>query len=348
MYDSPSVYWDWLVGVYLFLGGLSGGAYVTGAVADYLRYRGSKTNPMETTGISAKTYDAVVSSAPGDKTDGYAMTALAGMVVSFVAIGIGGLVLLAHLGEPLNVVEIWLFANPESWMSIGVWVIILFVVMTLLQIVFMGFGENGGFGVYLGPIDRLVNRISPSTGTRLSMHIVGVALAVTLIVYTALLLSAVQPVVPLWHSTLLPLLFLTSGLSIGISATLIVTALSRGVTDTGVHEFSLADDVLIVGELAVLGALLVYLSNEGGIATQSYEILTETFVLEFWVMVVAVGLVAPLALSATLVVLNRTGHHLSGRLGQAAYTTKFGLVLVGGLFLRLSVLYAALHIPLLA
>lgn len=164
---------------------------------------------------------------------------------------------------------------------IGVRVIVLFVVAALLQLVWLGFGRHGGFRLDFGPIDDIVDRTRPSTDTRLALHIVGGALAVTLIVYTALLLSAVAPVVPLWHPVLLPLLFLTSGVSMGISATALVPTLLLGDSDTGVHEFILADDAVILGEIDVLAALLWYLAGAGGAATESYEPLTRTFVLEF-------------------------------------------------------------------
>lgn len=318
------MFWDWMIGLYLFLGGISGGAYLTGAASDYLRHRNGK------------------------RANAFGTSALVGMVVSFAAISLGGLILLFHLGEPLNVIELWLFTNVASWMAIGVWVIVLFVVVAMVQLVLLGFGRNGGFGIDAGPIDALVDRVRPPTETRLALHIVGSVLAVTLIVYTALLLSATAPVVPLWHPLLLPLLFLTSGVSMGISATAIGTTLLLGVDDTGVHEFSLADDGVILCELGVLAGLLWYLSGAGGVATESYELLTGTFIVEFWGFVVLIGLLVPLAISASLVLLERReGVHLGGRIGQAAYTTKFGFVLIGGLFLRLSILYAALNVPIL-
>ena len=333
IHDSPALFWDWMIGAYLFLGGISGGAYLTGAAADYLRQR------SESGGV------------PGfDRTDtksrAYGLTALGGMVVSFAAISLGGLLLLFHLGEPLNAIELWLFTNIESWMAIGVWVIILFVVAALAQLAWLGFGRDGGFGLDLGPIDEIVDRTRPATDTRLALHIVGGALAVTLIVYTALLLSAVAPVVPLWHPILLPLLFLTSGISMGISATALVPTLLLGVDDTGVHEFSLADDAVILGEIGVLAALLWYLAGAGGTATASYELLTQTFMLEFWGFVVVVGLVLPLLISGTLILLHRRGTHVDGLVERAAYGSKFGFVLIGGLFLRLSILYAALNVPI--
>lgn len=338
MYDSPAVYWDWAVGLYLFFGALAGGAYVTGAVADYLRYR---TPPAVGSGgrVSAALTKVVTA-------DGYAPIARAGLAVSVLAtVAVGGVLLFLHLGQPLAALALWRFTNTDSWMAIGVWIITAFVVVLLLQVGSIGYRE---MGLRTGrPIDRIADQTLPGTRTRIAVHVVGVGLAVALLTYTAVLLGVVQPVVPMWHPTLLPVLFVISGLSTGISGTLLATVLFRSDAETSVHRFSLADDVLLVGELIVIGALLVWLANAGGVARQSYEILTEAFVLEFWMLVVGGGILVPLVLSLVLAVGDRAAVQLPTTWTRALYTAKFGLVLTGGLFLRLALLYAAVNVPLL-
>ena len=320
MYDSPAVYWDWAIGAYLFLGGLSGGAYVTAAGADALTRRRAD-RPAATA---------------------YRLIARIGIGVSVLAIAaVGAVLMLFHLGQPLNALELWRITNTDSWMALGVWVIVLYSGVVLFQLGCI-LCNDGLRGRSLGVFDRF----EPSLDSRLAGHAVGVPLALVLITYTAVLLGAVQPVVPLWHPTLLPALFVVSGLSLGISGTMLATVVAHGTT--GVTGFSLADDVLIGLELATLAALLWYLATAGGAARRSYEILTDTFVLEFWVMVVGVGLLVPLALSAGRVVLHRSDHTLAPRWDRALYSTKFGFVLVGGLFLRLCLVYAAVNVPLLA
>ena len=324
MFESPSELWAYMIGAYLFLGGLSGGAYATGAVADYLSYRNA------------------------DKRDAYRTTARWGMLIGFAGIAVGGLLLLIHLGIPEHTVYFWLFTNFASWMTIGVWVIVLFVVLALIQMLWLGFGRDRGFALSIGPLDTIADKTRPNAGTRLAIQAVGVVVALVLIVYTALLLSAVNPVVPMWHPVLLPLLFLASGLSMGICAVVGVTAILKGVEGTGVHEFSLADDVVILGEVVVLGAFLWYLSGQTGAAAMSYERLTQTFALEFWGFVVVVGLLLPLVISVAIILLERRdGFELGGLTGRAAYTAKFGFVLIGGLFLRMAVLFASINVPLI-
>ena len=324
MFETPSELWAYMIGAYLFLGGLSGGAYVTGAVADYLSYRSE------------------------EKRDAYRMTARWGMLLGFAGLAVGGILLLIHLGIPEHTLYLWLFTNFASWMTIGVWVIVLFVVLALIQVLWLGFGRDRGFSLSIAPLDTIADRTRPASGTRLAIQAVGIVVAIVLIVYTALLLSAVNPVVPMWHPVLLPLLFLASGLSMGICAVAAITAIGKGVEGTGVHEFSLADDVVILGEIAVLAAFLWYLSGQTGAAAMSYERLTQTFALEFWGFVVVIGLLLPLVISAAILLLERRdGFELGGPMGTAAYTAKFGFVIIGGLFLRMAVLFASVNVPLI-
>ncbi|MUV90585.1 nitrite reductase [Halapricum sp. CBA1109] len=322
----PSEFWGVSIGIYLFLGGLAGGSYVTGAVADYLSLR----DPS--------------------RREGYLATARWGMVIGVVAIAVGGPILLAHLGEPMHVVMFWLFTNFASWMTVGVWVIVLFTLLAAIQALWLGFGEDGGFGLSLGPIDRIADLTRPSDTVRRAINAVGAVVGLVLIVYTALLLSAASEIVPMWDATWLPPLFLASGLSMGIAATVGMTTVTRGVTDTGVTMFSVADDVIILVEMVVLYALLSTLVNGGptAVETQTY-LLTEGWLI-FWGGVVAVGLLLPLALSGGLLAAEwRYDLHASERLRKlttAGYTMKFSFVIVGGLMLRLVIILAALNIPL--
>lgn len=324
MFESPSELWGTLIGTYLFLGGLAGGAYVTGAVADYLSYRNEQ------------------------RKDAHRMTARWGMVISIGGIAVGGLGLLYHLGEPTNVAYLWLFTQMESWMTLGIWIIALFVLLAVLQALWLGFGEDKGFGLPLRRINAIADFTRPTARERLALNAIGAIVGIVLIVYTALLISDVYPVVPLWHPVLLPLLFLASGLSMGICATVAVTTIRKGVHGTGVHEFSLADDAVILGEIAILAAFLYVLQADGGVALATFERLTGTFAFEFWIGVVVIGLILPLVISGALILANRMdGFSIGGTTEKAAYVTKFGFVIIGGWFLRMAVLFSAINVPII-
>ena len=323
----PAEFWGLSIGIYLFLGGLAGGAYVAGAVADLLSIR----HPA--------------------RKESYFATARWSMVIAVGAIAIGGLLLVSHLGEPLNVLKFWLFTNSQSWMTIGIWVIVLFTLLAAVQALWLGFGRENGFPVSLGPIDSLARITRPSESIRRAITAFGVAIGVLLAVYTALLISAAGDIVPLWDQTWLPLLFLTSSLSIGIAAVFGVTTLTQGVLDTGVTEFSLADDAIILAELGVLGVLMWTLQNGGPTAVETFQFILNDGWLLFWGGVVGVGLLAPLILSAILLGIeskfdlheNRT----MSRRATGIYALKFSMVVAGGLMLRLMIIFGALNIPII-
>ncbi|MCU4717419.1 NrfD/PsrC family molybdoenzyme membrane anchor subunit [Halapricum hydrolyticum] len=329
----PSQFWSLSIGVYLFLGGLAGGAYVTGTVADFLSVR----DPS--------------------RREGHLATARWGTIMGLVALAIGGPILLFHLGEPLHVIMIWLFTNFDSWMTIGVWVIVLFMVLSALQALWLGFGADRGFEIpitALEPVTDIIDTVAdltrPSETLRRGINAFGAVVGLLLIVYTALLLSASSNVVPMWDATWLPPLFLASGLSMGIAATVGVTAVTKGVTDTGVTMFSVADDVIIVAEMVVIYMLLATLVNGNTTAVETQRYLLTEGNLIFWGGVVALGLLLPLAISVGLLTIEwRYELHDNPRLERlatAGYTAKFGFVIFGGLMLRLTIIYAALNVPL--
>jgi formate-dependent nitrite reductase membrane component NrfD len=192
---------------------------------------------------------------------------------------------------------------------------------------------------------------SPSETVRRGINVFGAVIGVLLIVYTALLLSATSHTVPLWNPTWLPPLFLASGLSMGIAATVGITTLTNGVVDTGVQAFSVADDVIILAEMAILFGLLWTIANGGPTAVETHRYLLTDGRIIFWGGVVAVGLLLPLVISGVLLAVERlTDVHESARLQRlatAGYTLKFSAVIVGGLFLRLTIVLAALNVPII-
>ncbi|MFW5965842.1 MAG: NrfD/PsrC family molybdoenzyme membrane anchor subunit [Halodesulfurarchaeum sp.] len=323
----PAEFWGLSIGIYLFLGGLAGGAYVAGATADLLSLR----DP--------------------EREQSYRQTARWSMVIAVMAISIGGVLLIGHLGEPMHVLMFWLFTNLDSWMTIGIWVIIGFTGLAMLQALWLGFGREHGFAVSVPIVDKIARLTRPSERIRRGITTVGIAIGVLLAVYTALLISTAGGIVPLWHGTWLPLLFLTSSLSIGIAGVFLVTNLTQGFLDTGVQTFSLADDAIILAELGVLAVLMWTMKNGSSTAVETFQyIMSEGWIL-FWVGVVGVGLVAPLVLSA--VMLGIEGRYdlyrntAMCRYAKTIGSVKFALVVMGGLMLRLMIVFGALNVPII-
>jgi len=153
------------------------------------------------------------------------------------------------------------------------------------------------------------------------------ALGVLLGIYTGILLAALAAR-PLWNSAVLGPLFLVSGLSSG-AAFLLLLRLAAGERDTLVHT----DMLLIVVEIVLIGLWFVTLAS-GGAGTQAAARLVfgGDYTAAFWTLVVALGLVTPLA-----------GEWIERRHGMLPGRASAVLVLLGGLALRWIVVDAGQH-----
>jgi len=351
----PRGHWEMLIAIYLFLGGLSGGSYLTSVAASVL-FRPRAEGPEEIFACEE--------------------TSRWGAVLGVIAIAIGGVALLSHLGAPLRALTFpVLFSNYGSWLVIGTWFIVLFAAFATFEAFWLLFGtehEGDADGLsylprwVLGWIDRempwdadrgvvrvldtIADRIRPSGYLRLGTKLVGSALAIGVIVYTAMLLTDLASV-PFWNRTYLPFIFLMSGASTGISAALLGTVLSGGGATRTNHLFCLADDGLIVVEVGVIVALLAYL-NSGGVAARASlsKLFGSCCFLPFVVGVLVLGLVVPFLMSMTMTGLVSATDIEETRRGRMAistgFATKYALVLLGGLLLRYVVLFAAVKNPL--
>ena len=366
LFWSPAVHWGFQIAVYLFLGGLAGGAYVSGYIADYLTSKSFRTD-----------FIADLLSMDANSEEEYLArreTARWGMYISVTSIGVGGIALITHLGQPLRALFFPItFTNYGSWMVIGTWTIIIFTLWAVVQAFWYTFGsavegEAGTSLVFRRLISKYV-RLDPGSEDRsplvgyldwfadftrpprklwLVFGAVGVVLGLVLIAYTALLISAVESVA-LWDRSFLPFLFLMSGISTGIAAASGLTILFEGLSET-IHQFSLADDAFIVVELMILGALLSTLDTKGLSGAITQYLINGPDAVLFWGFIVVAGLVTPVFVSlAITAVCYPEGHEgLSGRmhdLVHAGYVAKYALVLFGGFFLRFVILLVAVQQP---
>jgi len=363
----PHVHWGVFIATYLFLGGVAGGAYLTSTWASFMH------SLLGTDRWLAKLLLAETSDA--DHEFACAETSRWGSILALLSIGVGSVALLSHLGAPLRALTFaWNFTNYGSWMVIGTWLIILFSVVALLEALWLHFGadKRGASGLSLFPrrilgwidgimpwrTDRglvwLVDRLADLTRLPGRVHgalrVVGAALAVLVVVYTAMLLSDLASVA-VWNRTYLPFIFLMSGVSTGISAALLGTVASGGALTRINHRFCLTDDVIIIVELVAIGALLSFLVDSANVGAQAtLSNLLGPFQLAFVGGVLVIGTSIPVLISITVTVLHQftdVGESSTGRrLLTYGYGTKYVLVLVGGFLLRYVVLLAAVKTPL--
>ncbi len=107
--------WGWLIAVYLFLGGVAGGAYTIAAVNSFLGA-------------------------------GLELSTTVGLWIAFPAILIGTLFLIADLGSPSHAVLSGMKPGT-SWIARGTWIISIFMILSLLHLIlhqFTSVGDTAG------------------------------------------------------------------------------------------------------------------------------------------------------------------------------------------------------------
>lgn len=230
---------------------------------------------------------------------------------------LGVILLIIDLGNPLRFWEFLLkkgpgilMFNPTSVMSIGVWLLTIFVILSLVYLVLC-----------------LVSWIFV-WGAKLR-QLVGVAafcFALLVTVYTGVLLAATPN--PLWNTVFLPAVFSVSALSTGIAGVVFVLALGhlykRAVKiDPFVPELEKINSRVI--GLLLLIIILFVLAGIGSAPMKM--IIGSSFGFLWWIGVIGLGLIVPL---------------LFGIKGKAnkpeASLVVSALVLLGGFLLRYVIL----------
>jgi formate-dependent nitrite reductase membrane component NrfD len=294
--------WGLLIVVYLFLGGLSGGALALSAVAAL---------------------------AGGDRFSRVAR--MAAFVAPWpVLMGTGLLVL--DLGRPLHFWKLLVAVEPRSPMWIGTWLLTLFALVSLPY-------ANLFLPVWLrlwrpGNVARWKRRLA----------LAGLPLGIAVGIYTGVLLG-VLVARPLWNTPLLAQLFLVSALS---TAAAFVLLLLRRVGSEDERRALAAGDAALIGlELAVIAWMLIDARVSGASTSAAAAALaTGAIGWTFWIGVVALGLLAPLAVEIAGL------RHMDRRPGFAwiASLERIAplLVVAGGFLLRWVIVYAGQSTGLVA
>ena len=294
-------HWGWYVILYFFLGGLSAGSY----------------------------FIATMLALTGDSRD--RETVRLGYMLAFPLVVACGILLVIDLGVPLRFWHMLIQSERPplpifKWwspMSLGSWVLMAFSLFSFVS--FVGVLVETG-RVRWSPAVRL-DRWARSTPRPLAVSwaVVGTFFGFFLAGYTGVLLTGTS--IAVWHNArLLGGIFLASAASTSY-ALLILLLLRRGRThaEAPVAKLASADKMMIVLELLLLALMLIVL---GGVAR---PFIRGGFGVVFWLGVVVLGLLVPLAL------------HLIPRLRWDAHrrtVVASMCVLVGGLILRFVIVMA--------
>lgn len=307
-------HWGWLVAIYLFLGGMGAGSLLTAAV-------------VELTGERYK--------------HAFCPTTLIGASVSGPLVIIGSLLLIFDLGagkmEPWRI--IYMFTHFTSVMTWGIWLLTLFIPVSLLYGLMEIMDNYPGILAWLRRFLKFLPAEIPYRSIRRVLASVGAVLAVGVGIYTGILLSVVRAV-PLWNTPLLPLLFLVSagstgmGLTIDLGATMAVPDVARRF-----HALPIIHIVLIGLEAVLIGLVLAAAWLKGGVAAESALLMVSgPHSIIFWAFVVFPGLFFPFVVHAYAIGARRHGA-VSGILSGAG-------IVIAGLFLRYLIVFSGIPVAL--
>jgi formate-dependent nitrite reductase membrane component NrfD len=253
----------------------------------------------------------------GDRRDGEA--ARLAFLISFPAMAVCPILLTLDLGRPdrfwhMLVNSRTLALNFKYWspMSVGAWVLLIFGVFAAVS-----FAE--ALGRPRGPARGLKRGLGGGLGHLFTA--VGAVFGLFLAGYTGVLLSVSNQ--PIWSDTwALGGLFLASGLSVAAAA-IALTARFRRDAEGSEAKLARADRYFILLELALLAVFFLTLGTIG-------SRLFEGRLMLLWALVL-IGTLGPLVIS----------FRRSPARHRAVTVLACGLVLVGGLALRMIVVFGA-------
>ena len=276
--------WGWLIAVYLFLGGVAGGAYTIAAINSFMG-------------------------------DGLGLSTTVGLWISFPAILIGTLFLIADLGSPIRAFLAGMKPGT-SWIARGTWIIFIFMVLSFLHLVLLQF-----------------TNVAASAGGKTVIDIisiVGIVFAIGTMAYTGILLSASKGI-PFWRSGVVPLVFVVSATVTGHFAIMLGIVLfgNDGATMALFQTMAVEAVGLVVLEVLAIMFFLQAAFRQPDPRESAERILRKRmFVVGYFIL----GLVAPAIIM--LIVYGAT----AGTGVSSIVTIGAILGLLGGLILRQSVL----------
>ena len=204
-------------------------------------------------------------------------------VMSFVLIGIGGIVLIAHLGRPKRIFLALL--NPRtSWISRGAIADFIFLIAgTALVLPRLRLGEWLPFSWL-----QVENRSALLTIEALALLSAGV------VIFYAGQVLAVCKSIPYWHSPLIPVQFVASSLAISMSIVMLLEVASGG--RVGGLELALLC-AFVLAQAACIGAHMATHRQEPAKAHSVSMLVRGRYKWLFLGGVLGSGSVAPLVLA---------------------------------------------------
>jgi protein NrfD len=279
--------WGWEIPIYLFLGGLVAGMMI---ISGYLLFTGRNKEPKSSCLFLLP-------------------------FISFILLSLGMMALFLDLEHKLFVWRLYLTFEVASPMSWGTWILIL-VYPILIANMILGMPEK--YVEKFSILRKAKEYLNTKTIRIKSIGMLSILFGVMLGIYTGVLLSSLGAR-PLWSTSILWVLFLSSGLS---GAAALVHLISKDKYER--ELLAKGDNIFLSFELLVIVMLLVSLLSTSAVHMNAAMLLINgKFAVGFWVFVVGLGIVIPL-----IVQLLAVGHKIKHTPVAPI------MVIAGGLVLR--------------
>lgn len=264
---SDKMPWGLDVPVYIFLTGMSAGSFIISSLALF----------------GLKQFESISRIA---------------VVQAVVLLLIAPVVLLIAMGHPGRFWMIYLYPNPTSVISWGAYLLLLYPICCCL------------YGYYMMKRDMVK---TPLSAIQIQKHdklarffgILGVPLAIMVHGYTGVLLGFIRGR-PLWHTPLMPVLFLTSAVVSGIALLLIILVVLNKYTSIKTDKevlYSLSKIMLmtLLLDIFFMGAeVLTGLYGRSGEVYEAWMVLISgRYAFHFIVLELILGAFVPIVLLAT-------------------------------------------------
>ncbi|AFL67613.1 NrfD/PsrC family molybdoenzyme membrane anchor subunit [Sulfurospirillum barnesii] len=303
------VHWSWAIAVYLFLAGLSSGSIMVALLVKWNRHERSNSS----------IWDAMIKS---------------GAVVAPLSILLGLLLLVVDLGRPLSFYWLLIRYNVTSVMSLGVLFLLLYTPIVLVFMLLV-FERSVMKYTFFAPLVSLIQSVKELHSYAKVIEYFLFVTALCISSYTGFLLSALYAI-PLWNSPILPILFVTSSISLGIAVNILIGLLffKSTINEESIKYLLVLDLRVILTELPLLALLFIGMFYAGAESAQAAkDALSVGFWAGlFWFGVIGVGLCLPL-----LTVMIALKSHVY-RISYVVINSM--VVIVGVLILRYYIVYA--------
>jgi formate-dependent nitrite reductase membrane component NrfD len=241
---------------------------------------------------------------------------LLGIFIAFLLTALMGTSYMMHLTHPMR---FWrMLMKPQtSWIARGFSFIMLFGGFTILLMITMKWFPD-------------------ATGIITTLKVLAGIFAFAQSIYTGFAVSYVSAI-KVWNSAIVPVLFVTCGLTGGLA---ILLAVMMGQNSTDIATLENVIRIVLIALAVIIG---VYLWNTTYSSTSAKEavmrLIGGSLAPLFWIGVFLFGIAIPVTISVTT--------YFTGNAADGLLITAVVSEIIGGLALRFSILKAGMYTPLL-